>query len=78
MFISGILTIASHQLYSIEKTFMIFNGILTFNGQTRECCPIKVNPFHLKQKHILQKALKLNTRLAIAENWHLKGSYAKG
>jgi uncharacterized membrane protein YhaH (DUF805 family) len=51
MLISEILTIASHQFYSFEKIFMIFNGILTFNGQTGKCCPIKVNPFHPKAKH---------------------------
>lgn len=43
MFISGILTIASHQFYSTEKIFMIFDGILTFNEPTGKCCPITVN-----------------------------------
>jgi len=45
MLISGILIIASPPFYSTEKIFMIFNGILTFNGPTGKCCPIKVNLF---------------------------------
>ena len=45
MFISGILIIANHQFYSIEKIFMTVNGILNFNGPTGKCCPIKVNLF---------------------------------